>query len=226
MALTEPWSPSSWRTLPALQQPGWPDPAVVDDVRERLRQLPPLVFAGEARELLKALGEVQAGRRFLLQAGDCAESFADLSAVHIREKLKILLQMAAVLTYGATLPVVKIGRIAGQFAKPRSSPTESVDGVDLPWLPHRLPPSWCRLRPLPPLLTPLPPCLALLPRLLPPPPVPHPKPLPLSAPLLPQPLTPLPSKPPQAPNEKAALRGGFFMGGRSCEKSKPRPDSA
>src|SRR6187402_2245329 len=132
MALTEPWSPSSWRSLPALQQPGWPDPAAVDEVRERLRQLPPLVFAGEARALQRALGEAVEGRAFLLQAGDCAESFRDVSAVAIRERLKVILQMSAVLTYGATLPVVKVGRIAGQFTKPRTAPTELVDGVEIP----------------------------------------------------------------------------------------------
>jgi 3-deoxy-7-phosphoheptulonate synthase len=100
--------------------------------------MPVLVFAGEARQLLAALGKVAQGEAFLLQAGDCAESFHDFSAIAIREKLKILLQMAAVLTYGATLPVVKVGRIAGQYAKPRSSPTEIVDGVELPsFLGHR-----------------------------------------------------------------------------------------
>ena len=125
MAVTEPtWTPSSWRALPALQQPDWPDPAALEAVRERLRQLPPLVFAGEARALRRALGEAVEGRAFLLQAGDCAESFREVSAIAIREQLKVLLQMSAVLTYGATLPVVKVGRIAGQFAKPRSSPTE------------------------------------------------------------------------------------------------------
>ncbi len=132
MALTEPWSPSSWRSLPALQQPGWPDPAAVDEVRERLRQLPPLVFAGEARALQRVLGEAVEGRAFLLQAGDCAESFRQVSAIGIRERLKVLLQMSAVLTYGATLPVVKVGRIAGQFTKPRTAPTETVNGVELP----------------------------------------------------------------------------------------------
>jgi 3-deoxy-7-phosphoheptulonate synthase len=97
-----------------------------------MRQLPPLVFAGEARKLMAALGEVAEGRAFLLQAGDCAESFREVSAVQIREKLKVMLQMSAVLTYGATLPVVKVGRIAGQFAKPRSAASEVVDGVELP----------------------------------------------------------------------------------------------
>ncbi len=126
------WSPSSWRGVPALHQPAWPDEEQLAAALAELRRLPPLVFAGEARRLRESLAEVAAGRAFLLQAGDCAESFHDPSAPTIREKLKILLQMAAVLTYGATLPVVKIGRIAGQFAKPRSSPTESVDGIDLP----------------------------------------------------------------------------------------------
>src|SRR5262245_51400544 len=132
MALTEPWSPSSWRALPALQLPGWPDPAAVDDVRERLRQLPPLVFAGEARALQRALGEAVEGRAFLLQAGDCAESFRQVSAIAIRGRLRVLLQMSAVPTYGATRPVVKVGRIAGQFTKPRTAPTEVVNGVELP----------------------------------------------------------------------------------------------
>ena len=133
MTVIEPtWAPDSWRRLAAAQQPDWPDPDAVAVVRERIRQLPPLVFAGEARKLLAALGEVAEGRAFLLQAGDCAESFREVSAVQIREKLKVLLQMSAVLTYGATLPVVKVGRIAGQFAKPRSSETEVVNGVELP----------------------------------------------------------------------------------------------
>jgi 3-deoxy-7-phosphoheptulonate synthase len=126
------WSPALWRELPALQQPDWPDRAAADAVRERLGTMVPLVFAGEARQLREALAEVAAGRAFLLQAGDCAESFRDASAVSIREKLKIILQMAAVLTYGSMLPVVKLGRIAGQFTKPRSSATEIVDGVELP----------------------------------------------------------------------------------------------
>jgi 3-deoxy-7-phosphoheptulonate synthase len=101
-------------------------------VRTRLAALPPLVFAGEARQLSGALADVAAGRAFLLQAGDCVESFHDFSAVSIRDKLKILLQMAAVLTYGATLPIVKVGRIAGQFVKPRTSPVEKVGDAELP----------------------------------------------------------------------------------------------
>jgi len=126
------WTPSSWREFPVSQQPEWPDPAALAAARERLRGLPPLVFAGEARALLAALGDVCEGRAFLLQAGDCVESFRDVSAPAIRERLKVLLQMSAVLTYAATLPVVKLGRIAGQFAKPRSEPTEVVDGVEIP----------------------------------------------------------------------------------------------
>jgi 3-deoxy-7-phosphoheptulonate synthase len=133
MATTEStWTPGSWRAYRALQQPAWPDPNALEAARTRLGQLPPLVFAGEARALRAALGEAAEGRAFVLQAGDCAESFRDISAIAIRERLKILLQMSAVLTYGATLPVVKIGRIAGQFAKPRSSETEVIGGVELP----------------------------------------------------------------------------------------------
>jgi 3-deoxy-7-phosphoheptulonate synthase len=126
------WSPSSWRSFPALHQPEWPSEERAEAARERLASVPPLVFAGEARNLRAALAEVAAGRAFLLQAGDCAESFHDISAIHIREKLKILLQMAAVLTYGATLPVVKVGRIAGQFAKARTAPTEGSGDGEIP----------------------------------------------------------------------------------------------
>ncbi len=126
------WSPALWRSAPARQQPEWPDADRAEEVRRRLAGLPPLVFAGEARRLTDALAEVAAGRAFLLQAGDCAESFHDFTAVTIREKLKLLLQMAAVLTWGATLPVVKVGRIAGQFVKPRSSLTERIGDLELP----------------------------------------------------------------------------------------------
>jgi 3-deoxy-7-phosphoheptulonate synthase len=134
VAVTPPtWSPASWRDLPALQQPQWPDERRADEVRGRLAKMPPLVFAGEARQLRASLAEVAAGRAFLLQAGDCAESFHDFARQFlIREKLKILLQMAAVLTFGATLPVVKVGRIAGQFTKPRSSRTERIGGEEVP----------------------------------------------------------------------------------------------
>src|SRR6476619_4313945 len=127
----EAWSPSSWRAYPALHQPEWPDPERAEAARSRLAGLPPLVSAGEARQLRDSLAQVAAGRAFVLQAGDCAESFHEFSAPLIRDKLKILLQMAAVLTYGGMLPVVKIGRIAGQFAKARTSPTETANGVEL-----------------------------------------------------------------------------------------------
>lgn len=127
-----PWSPDSWRAFPARQQPEWPDQADYDAALKTLATYPPLVFAGEARDLTGALGRVADGRAFMLQAGDCAESFEAFSADSIRERLKVILQMAVVLTYSAGVPVVKVGRIAGQFAKPRSSPTESVDGVELP----------------------------------------------------------------------------------------------
>src|SRR5438270_1366847 len=136
------WTPSSWRDFEALQQPEWPDDGRLEQASRTLHALPPLVFAGEARQVRVALGEVAAGRAFLLQAGDCAESFHDYArltetgaayaAVAIRERLKILLQMAAVLTYGAALPVLKVGRIAGQFVKPRSSPTEQTPDGEIP----------------------------------------------------------------------------------------------
>ena len=126
------WTPTSWRERPAAQQPDWPDEAALDRALKQLAGLPPLVFAGEARQLTTSLEEVAGGRAFLLQAGDCAESFGDFSADSIRDKLKVILQMAVVLTYGSGVPVVKVGRIAGQFAKPRSSPTELVGDVELP----------------------------------------------------------------------------------------------
>ncbi len=126
------WSPASWRSFPAAQQPEWPDQARLDDVVARLRNMPPLVFAGEARALTEHLGRVADGSAFLLQAGDCAESFDAFSADAIRDKLKVILQMAVVLMYSSGTPVVKVGRIAGQFAKPRSAPTEAIDGTELP----------------------------------------------------------------------------------------------
>ncbi|HEV2591306.1 MAG TPA: 3-deoxy-7-phosphoheptulonate synthase class II [Gaiellaceae bacterium] len=133
MAITpETWSPGSWRAAEALQQPEWPNAAATAAVVERLKASPPLVFAGEARALRDNLARAIDGRAFLLQAGDCVESFNQISTQRIREKLKIMLQMSAVLTYGATLPVVKVGRIAGQFAKPRSDLTERVGDVDIP----------------------------------------------------------------------------------------------
>jgi 3-deoxy-7-phosphoheptulonate synthase len=126
------WTPSSWRDKPAAQQPEWPDAAALDRAVKQLEVLPPLVFAGEARNLTADLAKVQAGEAFLLQAGDCAESFEEFSADGIRDKLKVILQMAVVLTYGTGVPTVKLGRIAGQFAKPRSSPTERVGDLELP----------------------------------------------------------------------------------------------
>ncbi|MFP3906738.1 MAG: class II 3-deoxy-7-phosphoheptulonate synthase [Acidimicrobiales bacterium] len=126
------WTPSSWQSRPALQQPDWPDPADLERVLKTIATLPPLVFAGEARNLTEQLGRVARGEAFLLQAGDCAESFDEFSADAIRDKLKIILQMAVVLTYSSGVPAIKVGRIAGQFAKPRSSPTETVEGVELP----------------------------------------------------------------------------------------------
>src|SRR3954470_23708510 len=118
------WSPSSWRSYPALHPPEWPGDERGEAARAKLAGVPPLVFAGEARQLRSTLAEVQAGRAFLLQAGDCAESFGDFTADAIRDKLKVILQMAVVLTYGSGVPTVKLGRIAGQFAKPRSSNME------------------------------------------------------------------------------------------------------
>ena len=126
------WTPTTWRDRPASQQPDWPDEALLDASLKQIASYPPLVFAGEARNLQTALGRVAEGRAFLLQAGDCAESFDSFHATVIREKLRVILQMAVVLTYSAGVPVVKVGRIAGQFAKPRSAPTETVGDVELP----------------------------------------------------------------------------------------------
>ncbi len=122
----------TWRELPTAQQPGWPDPAHVRAVTAELADQPPLVFAGECDQLKERLAAVARGEAFVLQGGDCAETFAGSSADAVRDKLETLLQMALVLTYAASVPVVKIGRMAGQFAKPRSQPTESRDGVELP----------------------------------------------------------------------------------------------
>jgi len=126
------WSPHSWQSFTAEQQPDWPDTAALDVALKQISSFPPLVFAGEARSLQAALGQVAAGNAFLLQAGDCAESFEEFSAVNIREKLRVILQMAVVLTYSMGVPVVKVGRMAGQFAKPRSSPTETIGDLTLP----------------------------------------------------------------------------------------------
>ncbi|KQT53285.1 phospho-2-dehydro-3-deoxyheptonate aldolase [Aureimonas sp. Leaf454] len=130
--MAKDWTPSSWRNKPIEQVPDYPDATALADTEARLATFPPLVFAGEARKLTRALGEVAEGRSFLLQGGDCAESFAEHGADNIRDFFRAFLQMAVVLTFGASQPVVKVGRIAGQFAKPRSSPMESVNGVSLP----------------------------------------------------------------------------------------------
>ncbi len=129
---TSDWSPTSWRSRPAAQQPEWPDPVAFDGALDQLRALPPLVFAGEARQLTESLAATAEGKGFLLQAGDCAESFEAFSADAIRDKLKVILQMAVVLTYSTGVPVTKVGRIAGQFAKPRSEATELRAGAELP----------------------------------------------------------------------------------------------
>jgi 3-deoxy-7-phosphoheptulonate synthase len=126
------WTPDGWRAFPADQQPDWPDTDDLEAVVKTLGGLPPLVFAGEARRLTTRLAEAAAGRAFVLQAGDCAESFAEFSADAIRDKLKVILQMAVILTYGAGVPVVKLGRMAGQFGKPRSSPVEKIGDLELP----------------------------------------------------------------------------------------------
>lgn len=127
------WTPNSWRERPAKHIPeDYPDAAALADVEGRLKAFPPLVFAGEVRNLKKRLASVAAGDAFLLQGGDCAESFKEFSADNIRDTLRVLLQMAVVLTYAASKPVVKVGRLAGQFGKPRSSPVETKDGVTLP----------------------------------------------------------------------------------------------
>ena len=125
------WKPDSWKSFKASQQPIWPDNDSFQRVLEELSSLPPLVFAGEARNLTEQLAAVSRREAFLLQAGDCAESF-DTSADSIRDRLRVILQMAVILTYYTGVPVVKVGRIAGQFAKPRSSDTETVDGLELP----------------------------------------------------------------------------------------------
>ena len=126
------WSPESWRSKPIVQVPDYPDMAALAEVEGELKRFPPLVFAGEARRLKRDLARVAHGEAFLLQGGDCAESFAEHHPDQIRDLFRVFLQMSVVLTYGAAQPVVKVGRIAGQFAKPRSAPTETIDGVELP----------------------------------------------------------------------------------------------
>lgn len=126
------WNPGSWRARAAAHQPTWPDATDLERIEKELAAVPPLVFAGEARDLKTRLARVAEGKAFLLQAGDCAESFDGFNADAIREKLRVILQMAVVLTYSSGVPAIKVGRIAGQFAKPRSTPTETVDGTELP----------------------------------------------------------------------------------------------
>ena len=129
---TANWSPDSWRSKPILQVPDYDDQAKLEGVEQALRSYPPLVFAGEARALKEHLGEVAEGRAFLLQGGDCAESFAEFHPDNIRDTFRVMLQMAVVLTWGAKCPVVKVGRMAGQFAKPRSAPMEKQGEAELP----------------------------------------------------------------------------------------------
>ena len=126
------WTKSGWRNKPRIQMPNYPDQDKLDKVQNQLAVSPPLVFAGEVRQLRRQLAQVCEGKAFLLQGGDCAESFQEYDANSIRDTFKVLLQMAVVLTFGAKCPVVKIGRMAGQFAKPRSSPVETIGGVELP----------------------------------------------------------------------------------------------
>ncbi|TMV08550.1 3-deoxy-7-phosphoheptulonate synthase class II [Ruegeria sediminis] len=126
------WQKTNWRSKPRVQMPDYTDPAALAQVEAQLSKYPPLVFAGEARRLKRHLGAAGRGEAFLLQGGDCAESFDQFSADAIRDTFKVMLQMAMVLTYGAKVPVIKVGRMAGQFAKPRSAPTEVVEGVELP----------------------------------------------------------------------------------------------
>jgi 3-deoxy-7-phosphoheptulonate synthase len=126
------WTKADWRKKPRVQMPDYKNIKILKDVENQLEKYPPLVFAGEARKLKQQLGKVANGQGFLLQGGDCAESFAEFSADNIRDTFRVMLQMAVVLTYGAKCPVVRVGRMAGQFAKPRSANTEIIDGVELP----------------------------------------------------------------------------------------------
>src|SRR3984957_10358227 len=130
--VAQPWPPQSWQDKPIRQVPEYPDRAALDRVLGQLRTHPPLVFAGEARNLMASLAQVSVGKAFLLQGGDCAESFAEFHPDNIRDTFRVLLQMAVVLTFAAGVPVVKVGRIAGQFAKPRSDDFETQNGVTLP----------------------------------------------------------------------------------------------
>ena len=130
--MAETWTPDSWRNKPIQQVPEYPDVEKLNAAEETLRNFPPLVFAGEARRLKSQLAQAAEGNAFVLQGGDCAESFAEFRPNNIRDTFRVMLQMAVVLTFGAALPVIKVGRMAGQFAKPRSAPTETINGVELP----------------------------------------------------------------------------------------------
>ncbi len=130
--MTKGWTKADWRAKPRVQMPDYPDQAALQGVEAQLAKYPPLVFAGEARKLKKQLALAAEGKAFLLQGGDCAESFAEFSADNIRDTFRVMLQMAVVLTYGAKVPVIKVGRMAGQFAKPRSAATEVIGGVEYP----------------------------------------------------------------------------------------------
>ncbi|MEH6361638.1 MAG: 3-deoxy-7-phosphoheptulonate synthase class II, partial [Amylibacter sp.] len=130
--MVQNWTPDSWRNKPLIQVPTYPDEAALKAVEGKLSTYPPLVFAGEARTLTQKLGDVSDGKAFLLQGGDCAESFGEFHPDNIRDTFRVLLQMAVVMTYAGSKPVVKVGRMAGQFAKPRSSDMETIDGVELP----------------------------------------------------------------------------------------------
>jgi len=126
------WTRASWREKPIKQQPIYTNQEMLKNVEEELSKYPPLVFAGEVRQLKASLADVVNGKAFLLQGGDCAESFAEFNAVNIRDMFKVMLQMAVVLTFAGGCPIVKVGRLAGQFAKPRSSDYEEMDGLKLP----------------------------------------------------------------------------------------------
>ncbi|HCD73784.1 MAG TPA: 3-deoxy-7-phosphoheptulonate synthase class II, partial [Helicobacter sp.] len=126
------WSTQSWRDKPIKQHPTYKDKALLESVEAQLKSYPPLVFAGESRALQERLAQVCKGEAFLLQGGDCAESFSQFNAINIRDLFKVIIQMGAILTFGASCPIVKVGRIAGQFAKPRSSDMESNEQCELP----------------------------------------------------------------------------------------------
>lgn len=126
------WTPNSWRDFPILQQPTYKDASELRAVSDRLNEFPPLVFTDEVETLKQNLAEVAAGKAFILQGGDCAESFQEFSENHVQSMVRVMLQMAVTLTFAGRCPVVKIGRMAGQFAKPRSADLEEIDGVSLP----------------------------------------------------------------------------------------------